>query len=75
MTRETKLFLSFFMWILFLFMWLFTKSVTIAALFLVIWISWRNVVRRNYAKERGVKNFETLFRDFRFKLFTGSMWG
>ena len=52
MTKETKLFLSFFMWILFLFMWLFTKSVTIAALFLVVWIGWRNVVEK-IIREKG----------------------
>gem|GEM_PF-2644787 len=51
MTSETKLFLSFFMWILFLFMWLFTKSVTIAALFLVVWIGWRHVVRINFSRK------------------------
>ena len=57
MTKETKLFLTFFIWISFLFMWLFTNSVTIAVLFLVIWISWRHVVQRNYAKEKGSKKF------------------
>ena len=57
MTEEPKLFLTFFIWISFLFMWLFTKSVTVAAIFLVIWISWRYVVRNNYVKEKGSKKF------------------
>ena len=57
MTKETKLFLTFFIWISFLFIWLFTKSVAMAVLFLVIWISWRYVVRNNYAKEKERKKF------------------
>ena len=57
MTQEMKLFLMFFIWILFLFMWLFTKSVTIAMLFLVIWISWRHVIEKNYAKAKERKKF------------------
>ena len=52
MEKETYLFLTFIIWILCLFMWLFTKSVAIAALFLLAWIAWRNVVSNIYRKRK-----------------------
>ena len=57
MTKETHLYLTFFIWILFLFMWLFTKSVTIAALFLIVWISWRNIVGNIYRSDKPRKKY------------------
>lgn len=57
MAKEAHLFLTFFIWILFLFMWLITKSVAIAAIFLVIWIGWRNVVSSIYKREKRSKKY------------------
>ena len=57
MEKETHLYLTFFIWILFLFMWLFTNSVTIAALFLIIWISWRNIVGNIYRNSKQRKKY------------------
>jgi len=57
MMKETHLYLTFFIWILFLFMWLFTNSVTIAALFLIAWIIWRNMVSNIYRNDNPRKKY------------------
>ncbi len=55
MTVEVLMILLCIIWFIFLLAWLLTKSVTIATLFFVIWISLRYVIQNHYLKEKESK--------------------
>lgn len=55
MTSVVLMILLCIFWFIFLLAWLLTKSVTIATLFFVIWISLRYVIQNHYLREKAFK--------------------